>query len=84
MRNFGYDEDEICFYEYCTCTQTHTHRYWVVFPRKWWRRKDEKLCQISGIPGCMVVHAGGCIGANHTYEGALAMAKKALQMRTRN
>ena len=56
---------------------THSHRYWIVFPREWWRQKDEKL---SGIPGCVFVHAGDYIGANLTYEGALAMAKKALRI----
>ena len=29
----------------------------------------------------MYVHELGYIGGNHTYEGALAMARKALQMR---
>ena len=32
--------------------------------------------QVSGIPGCAFVHTNGFIGANCTYQGALAMAKK--------
>ncbi len=33
---------------------------------------------VSGIDGCVFVHAAGFIGGNKTYEGALAMAAKAL------
>ncbi len=34
----------------------------------------------SGIDGGVFVHISGFIGGNKTLEGALAMAKKALQM----
>ena len=59
----------------------------ILFPKEWRGRRNEELSQISGIPGCIYVHDFGYIGGNHTYEGALAMAKKALsslqnQMRT--
>ena len=37
------------------------------------------LPQVSGIPGCKFCHAAGFIGGHETYEGALAMAKKAIE-----
>ena len=48
-------------------------------PNEWRGLENEKLSKVSGIPGCVYVHGYGYIGGNHTYEGALAMAKKALQ-----
>ena len=36
--------------------------------------------QVSGIPGCVFVHASGFIGGNATLEGALEMARKALTL----
>ena len=33
---------------------------------------------MCGVPGGVFVHASGFIGGNATYEGALAMARKAL------
>jgi uncharacterized UPF0160 family protein len=35
---------------------------------------------VSGIPGCIFVHAGGFVGGNKTLEGAKQMAYKALEM----
>ena len=42
--------------------------------------RDAELDKVSGIDGCIFVHAAGFIGGNKTYEGALAMAAKALEM----
>lgn len=36
---------------------------------------------MSGIKGCIFVHASGFIGGNETREGALEMARKTLQHR---
>jgi hypothetical protein len=36
--------------------------------------------QITGIPGCVFVHAGGFIGGAATYESVLEMARKSLVM----
>lgn len=47
-------------------------------PEAWRGFRDEELDGISGIPGCVFVHAAGFIGGNKTKDGALAMAKKAL------
>ena len=47
-------------------------------PEAWRGFRDEELDKISGIAGCVFVHAAGFIGGNKTFEGALAMAKKAL------
>ncbi len=49
-------------------------------PEVWRGFRDEELSQISGIEGGVFVHAAGFIGGNKTFEGALAMAKKALEI----
>lgn len=49
-------------------------------PEVWRGIRNEALSELSGIPGCVFVHAGGFIGGNETYEGALKMASTALTM----
>ena len=44
----------------------------------WKGLRNEELCKAAGIPGCTFVHAAGFIGGNVTFEGAQAMAVKAL------
>lgn len=46
----------------------------------WKGLRDEALSKESGIEGCVFVHISGFVGGNTSYEGALAMAKKALAM----
>ncbi|CAJ0589816.1 unnamed protein product [Cylicocyclus nassatus] len=40
----------------------------------------EELSNLCGIDGCIFVHVRGFIGGNKAFEGALAMAKKALEI----
>ncbi|KAG7150147.1 UPF0160 protein C27H6.8 like [Verticillium longisporum] len=47
-------------------------------PEAWRGFRDQELDGIAGIDGCVFVHAAGFIGGNATFEGALAMATKAL------
>lgn len=47
-------------------------------PETWRGVRDEELDKVSGIEGCVFVHAGGFIGGNKTRKGAMEMAKKAL------
>lgn len=47
-------------------------------PEAWRGVRDDALSQLSGIDGCIFVHASGFIGGNKTRQGALEMAKKAL------
>ncbi|WOL07542.1 UPF0160 protein [Canna indica] len=49
-------------------------------PLAWRGFRDAELSEKSGIPGCVFVHISGFIGGNQTYEGALAMARTALQL----
>lgn len=49
-------------------------------PEKWRGVRDQDLDGVSGIPGCVFVHASGFIGGNKTFEGALQMAQKAVEM----
>lgn len=48
-------------------------------PEEWRGIRDEALSKLSGIQGCIFVHAGGFIGGNNTQEGALEMARRTLQ-----
>jgi uncharacterized UPF0160 family protein len=47
-------------------------------PDAWKGLRDEELSEVSGVPGCVFVHAAGFIGGNKTLKGALDMAKKAI------
>jgi len=47
-------------------------------PEPWQGVRDEKLSELSGIPGCIFVHANGFIGGNMTKEGVMAMAQASL------
>ena len=47
-------------------------------PAPWKGARDEELEKISGIAGCVFVHAAGFIGGNKTFDGTLAMAQKAV------
>ncbi|KAK5104855.1 hypothetical protein LTR62_002772 [Meristemomyces frigidus] len=49
-------------------------------PEKWRGVRDQELSEVSGVPGCVFVHASGFIGGNATYEGAMEMARKAAEM----
>jgi uncharacterized UPF0160 family protein len=49
-------------------------------PEAWRGVRDEKLDEVTGIDGCVFVHAAGFIGGNKSFEGAKAMAQKALEL----
>jgi uncharacterized UPF0160 family protein len=49
-------------------------------PEAWRGFRDEKLDEISGVTGGVFVHAAGFIGGNKTFDGAKAMALKALDI----
>ncbi|KAF9229314.1 metal-dependent protein hydrolase [Gyrodon lividus] len=49
-------------------------------PDTWRGLRDEELSEVSGIGGCIFVHASGFIGGNKTREGALSLARLALTM----
>ena len=48
---------------------------------EWRGIRDDELSTLSGIPGCIFVHASGFIGGNQTCEGVLEMARRTLQHR---
>lgn len=48
-------------------------------PEAWRGVRDQDLSGVAGIRGCVFVHASGFIGGNVTFDGALAMAKKACE-----
>ena len=49
-------------------------------PAEWRGVRDEELDKVSGIEGCVFVHAAGFIGGNKTKIGAMEMAKRGLEM----
>ena len=63
------------------CISCHYSRLSLL--EEWRGVRDQELSDLSGIPGCIFVHAGGFIGGNETYEGALEMATRTLQGKPR-
>ena len=49
-------------------------------PEAWRGIRDDALSALTGIPGCIFVHASGFIGGAETYESALAMAVASWEM----
>ncbi|CAI5450252.1 unnamed protein product [Caenorhabditis angaria] len=49
-------------------------------PANWRGLRDEELSKESGIDGGVFVHISGFIGGNLTKEGAILMARKALEI----
>jgi uncharacterized UPF0160 family protein len=49
-------------------------------PEAWRGVRDEELSKVADVPGCVFVHASGFIGGNQSFDGALAMAKKAVDL----
>jgi uncharacterized UPF0160 family protein len=49
-------------------------------PEAWRGFRDAELDNVSGVEGGVFVHAAGFIGGNKTFEGAKALALKALDL----
>jgi uncharacterized UPF0160 family protein len=49
-------------------------------PEAWRGIRDDALSVLSGIDGCIFVHASGFIGGNKTFDGAMEMARKSLAL----
>ncbi|KAI8995609.1 GAMM1 protein [Trametes punicea] len=49
-------------------------------PEQWRGMRDDALSQLSGVDGCIFVHASGFIGGNKTKKGVMRMANLALKM----
>jgi len=47
-------------------------------PEPWRGVRDDALSKLTGIDGCIFVHASGFIGGNQTKAGAVEMAVKAI------
>ena len=48
-------------------------------PEPWWGKRDEELSTLSGIPGCIFIHATGFIGGATTKESAFKLAVAGLE-----
>uniref|UniRef100_A0A8D2I9M5 MYG1 exonuclease n=1 Tax=Urocitellus parryii TaxID=9999 RepID=A0A8D2I9M5_UROPR len=62
----------------CVPKEPHSFQNRLPLPEPWRGLRDEALDEVSGIPGCIFVHASGFIGGHHTREGALSMARATL------
>ncbi|KAI0778164.1 GAMM1 protein [Trametes elegans] len=49
-------------------------------PEQWRGVRDDALSELSGVEGCIFVHASGFIGGNKTKEGVLRLANLALNL----
>ncbi|KAI7906233.1 metal-dependent protein hydrolase [Cokeromyces recurvatus] len=49
-------------------------------PEAWRGFRDDELSRLSGIEGCIFVHAAGFIGGNKTRQGVYDMARLALEL----
>ena len=49
-------------------------------PEPWRGIRDDALSALTGIPGCIFVHASGFIGGAQTYESALQMAVQSWEL----
>ncbi|RCN49873.1 hypothetical protein ANCCAN_04119 [Ancylostoma caninum] len=49
-------------------------------PKAWRGLRDDELSSVSGIDGCIFTHMTGFIGGNKTLEGAVEMARKAIEI----
>ncbi|KAM5287965.1 MYG1 exonuclease [Ctenodactylus gundi] len=65
----------------CVPKEPHSFQSRLPLPEAWRGLRDEALDQVSGIPGCIFVHASGFIGGHHTREGVLSMARATLAQR---
>lgn len=50
------------------------------FPEAWRGLRNEALDGATGIEGCIFIHASGFIGGNKTFNGAMAMALRAVEL----
>ncbi|PNI32940.1 C12orf10 isoform 4 [Pan troglodytes] len=66
----------------CVPKEPHSFQSRLPLPEPWRGLRDEALDQVSGIPGCIFVHASGFIGGHRTREGALSMARATLAQRS--
>lgn len=49
-------------------------------PEKWQGVRDQALSDLTGVPGCIFVHANGFIGGCESFEGALKLAQMSITM----
>eukprot|EP01130_Rhizamoeba_saxonica_P000585 TRINITY_DN1054_c0_g1_i4.p1 TRINITY_DN1054_c0_g1~~TRINITY_DN1054_c0_g1_i4.p1 ORF type:complete len:303 (-),score=88.83 TRINITY_DN1054_c0_g1_i4:25-933(-) len=62
----------------CVSVMSGSFENRLSLPEPWQGKRNEELSEAAGIEGCIFVHANGFIGGTKTFEGAMAMAKKAI------
>ena len=64
----------------CVPQSEHSFVNRLSLPAEWCGLRDQELSDKAGIDGCIFVHSNAFIGGNKTYEGALAMLVKSLNL----
>lgn len=64
------------------CDNSFVNR--LSLPAEWCGLRDEVLSEKCAIDDCIFVHSNGFIGGNKTYEGALEMLRKSLELNNKN
>ena len=64
---------------YCVRTDPHLFRNRKDLPESWAGLRDEALVKVTGVPGAVFAHRNRFMAVAKTKEGALALAKKALE-----
>ena len=64
----------------CIPVAPHSFVCRLFLPEPWGGLHDETLSSVSGIKDAIFVHSGLFIGGHRTREGAMAMARKALEL----
>ncbi|XP_067939504.1 MYG1 exonuclease-like isoform X1 [Watersipora subatra] len=68
----------------CVPVRSDSFENRLSLPADWCGVRDNELSELTGIPGCVFVHANGFIGGNETYQGVLKMATESLRIATQN
>lgn len=65
------------------CMSTHPDSFEnrKSLPEPWWGKRDEELSTLSGLPGCIFIHATGFIGGANSRESALGLAFAGLEQK---
>lgn len=78
---FVVDAGEPNFYVYAVPECVDSFRCKEPLKAEWRSLRDKELSAVSGIDGCVYVHATGFLGINETLEGAVEMCEKTLQLK---
>ena len=80
MKYVLYEDEKGGWRVQCIPVSEDSFKNRLSLPSEWCGLRDDELSKVSCIQNCVFVHASGFIGGNKTFEGALEMASKALNL----